>query len=200
MRRFRELAACSLALSILLLPAPGHATTKSWYLNLGLGGVSGPSYASNAKFQAVQAAAAPSATNIAAAADLGVYWTVGPQTILGLADHGVSDDFTPSGGSASSATYIINSNLCVSAMHFLGKEPGNGLGFRADVGLSSLGTASGFNFIPSNPDYGAGAMGAIVLGIPFSEKFKTLLQGGYSYAAISSGAIHSIVITGSAFF
>jgi hypothetical protein len=188
----------ALVLIATFFPKMGYPAEKKIYLNFGIGGAS-PRYAAGSSYQGIVSAQKDDgATHAVVAVDLDVYWPIGDRFLLGFSDRAMSDSYA--GGGTLKQQAITWAQLGGSAMQFTGSAPGHGFFLREDAGLAYGGTTTGFSLFPSDIEFGYAAGGGGGYAIPFSEKFKLLLQGQYLWGRIGGQPLHATVFSVSGLF
>jgi len=113
---------------------------------------------------------------------LGFYWPVADQnTIVGVVVSGTGDRFNIAG---TSEYMQINQYLYgLSAMRFMGREPGDGLFVRGDVGIAKASVESSF-YSTVTSEYGSGFLLGVGYGIALSGETRLILGANYSRKSI----------------
>ena len=177
--------------SLLFIFSTAQAKTEDWYWTFGLG-PSFPTYPSSLQTAIDNAKAQGVDSKAPIALDLGFYWPVEPNTIIGPSIHGSSQRF--SGPLAD--TSITQSGLYFSAMHTIGSEPGSGFILRGDIGIASVGAEVGSgNFAVKQTNSGFGVNAGIGYGFNVSDETRLIFLGVYSYRHVASENYSDFTIT-----
>lgn len=192
------------------VPSVVCAEAEAWYTYWSIG-ISRHSYDSTVQsfIDGAQNAPGAFARTEGSVDAFGFYWPVGDNTILGVVAHSTSDSLSrvdnngpssfseifaefPYASGASEYMTISQSLYGVSAMRFLGREPGHGLFVRGDAGVVKLRIDTELD-APIVDDTGYGFLGGIGYGHPLSEETRILFSltysrnqvGGHAYGATS---------------
>jgi hypothetical protein len=161
-------------------PQSAHGAVESWYMYWGLGYAS-PSYPSGLQALIDGAKQNDGLVHTPLSLDMfGFYWPIAAgTTIAGVVIGGVADRYDYMGG------YVQVNQLLLSGsvMHFFGDVPGDGIFLRGDAGYAVL-SQSMPGWHPEDKN-GIGFHAGAGYGIPVSDETRILLQGGFTYRAIS---------------
>ena len=183
-----------LALTTMLFASSVSAEVEDWYAYWGIG-LSDTSYPSGLDSALDAMAALPGTYRLEVTVDaFGFYWPLPDEkTILGFVVSGSGDRIFDSADFLQVNTYLYS----LSTMHFLGSQPGDGLFFRGDVGISKAVITS--SVIPDQiSDSGSGFLIGIGYGISTSGSSllfnlnyanKTIESETYSTIGISAGIL-----------
>jgi len=179
-----------MALVLSLFSGQCFADPESWYANFGLGFVKFNHPTEVEQFIS-SVDALPGIDRSQFAIDLvGIYFPVAPTTAVGFAISSESDKLSDAYGNS----LTLNTSMFgVSAMHFLGREIGEGVFFRGAIGSASADVVSVFGNTRTTfaSDTGSGFMLGVGYGIPINAGARILLSlnfankniNGYTYGA-----------------
>lgn len=185
-KSFRHL---SVFLSMLAC-ASAHAETEDWYTYWGLG-LASHEYEEPLESAVNDTEALPGVSRSQVALDLfGFYWPFGnqSQTIAGFVMSGSGDRLEDNYD-----YYQINHHLYgASVMHFFGKEIGDGLFVRGDLGIAKVSVTDSFGY-ESVSENGSGFLLGLGYSIPMSSESRLMFTlsssnhrvEGHEYNAIA---------------
>ena len=172
-----------------LLAAPYvNAETETWYTYWGVG-LSNNHYGDEIDDLLDYIDSQPGVSRTEFSTDLfGFYWPIYDQkTMLGFVVNSGHDEISFYGESLTISHHLYS----LSTMHFFGREIGDGLFLRADLGLAkaSLDTTLDNTLLVS--ETGTGALFGLGYGIPISEGSRVLLGVNYTVRKIDGETISS---------
>jgi len=121
---------------------------------------------------------------------LGFYWPVSNKTILGFVVSGSGDYLSDGVNDVSIKQYLY----ALSAMHYFGNEPGNGMFLRGDLGASRIVVESNLSN-ESVSDDGSGYLIGAGYGFSVSTKSRLILGINYSSNSIDNETFTSTLFT-----
>ncbi|MEK6579663.1 MAG: hypothetical protein AABZ55_10590, partial [Bdellovibrionota bacterium] len=147
-----------------------YAKEETWYWGFklgggstGFGGTMGNSYSSYASN--------PNYSRLTVASELGFYWPLSNETVLGVASGGAGTSYSSSLVSNLSQTFGV-SLLTASLMHTFGPEPCVGPYVRADLGFATAYQAGGAALFSTSGDSGLGFRAGGGFGIALSDETR----------------------------
>jgi opacity protein-like surface antigen len=182
----KKLAAGLLSLSM-LFPAVASAEVEDWYTYWAIG-FADHDYPGELDAVIDIADSLPGVDRTETGYDmLGFYWPYNNNTMMGFVISGSSDRLEDSSGD-----YIqINQYLYgFSAMHFLGREIGDGFYLRGDAGITKINLDSNFGN-DLNSDNGTGFLFGIGYAWPVSEQSRILLGLNMSSKSVEGDTYNS---------
>lgn len=122
---------------------------------------------------------------------LGIYFPLSNQrTIVGGVINASGDRI----GDGSTWMQLNRSMISVSAMHFMGAEPGDGFFIRGDLGLAkmSIETSEGSS---ADSDRGTGVLFGLGYGLPLSDQSRLILGANFTTANIEEDTVSALMFT-----
>ncbi len=163
-----------LLIVLLLCPLQTFAEEENWYTYWSFG-FSNNNYPGDLDYLLDTLEAQPGVDRAEIAIDmLGFYWPLKEKMILGFVISGSTDVFnTPVGD-----VQINQRLLGASIMKFFGKETGDGLFVRGDLGFAEadITTDTALGTLTATSDTGLGFLLGVGYGIPVSEDSRVLLS------------------------
>lgn len=159
---------------LLLSSLNTNAKEESWYTYWSIG-LANNSYTDELDTVLDELESLPGVDRTEAAFDLlGFYWPVQPKTILGFVVSGSFDKFDTPIGDLQINQYLY----AASAMHFFGRETGDGLFLRGDLGIAKASIDVNTTVVNAEEtsDSGTGYLLGVGYGIPVSEESRILLS------------------------
>lgn len=159
---------------LLLCPLQTFAAQEDWYTYWSFG-FSDNSYPRGWNLVLDVAEAQPKFDQVQGAIDmLGFYWPVQDKLNLGFVISGSFDAFSIPGADVQVNQYLYGASV----MKFFGKEIGDGLFLRGDLGIAkaSLSVTTYFGEYTAETDTGVGYLLGVGYGIPVSEESRVLLS------------------------
>lgn len=175
---------------LLLLPLSINAKEESWYTYWSIG-LSNNSYTDELDSALDTLESQPGVDRFEGAIDiLGFYWPVQPKTILGFVVSGSFDLLSTPVGDIQINQYLY----AASAMHFFGKETGDGIFLRGDFGIAkaSIDADTTVGSFEATSDSGTGYLLGIGYGIPVSDESRLLLSVNISNKSIEGDDISAV--------
>ena len=162
---------------------------ESWYLNVGLGAAF-TGYPSEIQELLDAIEDMDGVDRIRIGLDMGVYFPIGTKAILGAAITGAGDRLE-----ADSDNWMqVNQYLyAVSAQYFLGREIGQGLFLRGDMGLAAWVVENEYMTITSERGFG-GLIGAGYSWPIFGGGTRIMLEAAYSPKRISGETLSAATV------
>ncbi len=167
-----------LLMVLLLCPLQTFAEEEDWYTYWSFG-FSNNNYPGDLDYALDTLEAQPGVDRAEIAIDmLGFYWPVQDKTILGFVISGSADSFTTPAGDMQINQYLYGGSV----MKFFGKETGDGLFLRGDLGFAKavITTDVGAGTLSATSDTGLGMLVGVGYGIPVSEESRVLLSINFS--------------------
>ena len=167
-----------LLILLLFSPLQAFAEEEDWYTYWSFG-FSNNTYSGGLDSLLDSLEAQPGVDRAEIAIDmLGFYWPLQEKLILGFVISGTADAFTTPVGNMQINQYLYGASL----MKFFGKETGDGLFLRGDLGFAeaSITTDTAFGTLTSTSDTGMGMLFGVGYGIPVSEQSRVLLSINFS--------------------
>ena len=164
-----------LLIALLLCPLQASAEEEEWYTywSFGFSSNSHPGWVESG-LNALEAN--PNAERVEIAIDmLGFYWPIEEKLILGFVISGTADALANTIiGNVQVNQYLYGASI----MKFFGKETGDGLFLRGDLGFAkySITNENAFGTFTQTSDTGSGLLLGIGYGIPVSEESRLLLS------------------------
>lgn len=159
--------------ALVLLGLNARADTEDWYTFWSFG-FANHQYAEPFESAMDRLEALPGVSRTEIAIDmLGFYWPVGDQskTIAGFVINGSADRLNDSFDHIQLNQYLYGASI----MHFFGREPGDGLFVRGDIGVAKLLLSDSFGTNLTS-DSGSGFVIGIGYGIPVSAESRLILS------------------------
>ena len=163
-----------LLIVLLLCPLQTFAEEENWYTYWSFG-FSSNSYPGEMDSVLNDLEALPGVDRTEIAIDmLGFYWPVEEKLILGFVISGTADAFTTPVGDMQLNQYLYGASV----MKFFGKETGDGLFLRGDLGFSKLSVTTNVTGVNGTftSDTGTGYLLGVGYGIPVSEQSRILFS------------------------
>ncbi|MDH5613318.1 MAG: porin family protein [Gammaproteobacteria bacterium] len=180
-----------LLLAVLLLcPLQSIAAEEDWYTYWSLG-FSNNSYPEPLDSDLNALESSPGVDRIQGAIDmLGFYWPIQDKLNLGFVISGSFDAFTTPVGNMQINQYLYGASV----MKFYGRETGDGLFLRGDLGFAkaSITADTPIGTITSTSDTGRGFLIGIGYGIPVSEESRLLLSFNISNKKIEGDDLSTV--------
>ena len=167
-----------LLLVLLLCPLQAFAEEEDWYTYWSFG-FSNNNYPGGLDSALDTLEAQPGVDRVEIAIDMfGFYWPLQDKTILGFVISGTGDAFTTPVGDMQVNQYLYGASV----MKFFGKEIGDGLFLRGDLGFAkaSISTDTAYGNLTATSDTGLGLLFGVGYGIPVSEESRVLLSINFS--------------------
>ena len=164
-----------LLLALLLCPLQAFAEEEDWYTywSFGFSSNSYPGWMDSG-LNALEAN--PNVERVEIAIDmLGFYWPIQEKLILGFVISGTADALT----NTLVGNVQVNQHLYgASIMKFFGKETGDGLFLRGDLGFAeySINNENAFGTFTKTSDTGTGILIGVGYGVPVSEQSRILFS------------------------
>ena len=122
---------------------------------------------------------------------LGFYWPLeNKQTILGVVVSSSADNLSVGAAEVQLNQYLYG----VSAMHFFGKEPGDGVFLRGDIGMSKI-VVQATDSPDLSSDNGTGYLVGAGYGFPVSNESRLIFGVSYSSNSIENDTFTSTHFT-----
>ncbi|MEK6628520.1 MAG: hypothetical protein AABY53_07830 [Bdellovibrionota bacterium] len=174
---------------ILFLISLGFATDsfakkEDWYWGLSVG-TGTPTFTGAHASTISTLSADPAFSSSTSASEFFLYFPSYGEGVLGVAAGGISKAFKHT-TDASQNQFFGQSLLTASWLHSSGKEPGNGLLLRADVGYGSVFQTSGTSLLPTAGGTNAGLAVRAGLGYGFTLGENTRIMFLATVATVSS--------------
>ena len=181
---------------LLLSPLQAFAEEEDWYTYWSFG-FSSNSYPGDMDSVLNDLEALPGVDRAEIAIDmLGFYWPLDEKLILGFVISGTADAFTTPVGNMQINQYLYGASI----MKFFGKETGDGLFLRGDLGFAKAAITEDIVFGgTTTSDTGTGILLGIGYGVPVSEESRILfslnvhnnnIEGeGYSAVSLNIGGL-----------
>jgi len=164
-----------LLIALLLCPLQAFAEEEDWYTYWSFG-FSNNNYPGGLDSLLDTVEAQPGVTRAQIAIDmLGFYWPIDDKLILGFVVSGSGDGFTTPLGDFQVNQYLYGASI----MKFFGKETGDGLFLRGDLGFSKASITADSPYggtVTSTSDTGVGMLFGVGYGVPVSEKSRILFS------------------------
>lgn len=162
-----------LLIMLLLSPLQATAAEEDWYTYWSFGFASN-SYPSELDTILNDLEALPGVTRTEIAIDmLGFYWPIAEKTILGFVISGTADSFTTPVGNMQINQYLYGASI----MKFFGRETGDGLFLRGDIGVAEASFTEDVLFGGTYTlDGGMGTLIGVGYGVPVSEESRILFS------------------------
>ena len=163
---------------LLLCPLQVFAEQEDWYTYWSFG-FSNNNYPGALESDLNTLEAQPGVDRAEIAIDMfGFYWPVKDKMNLGFVISGSTDAFDTPVGDMQINQYLYGASI----MKFFGKEIGDGLFLRGDLGLAkaSISTDTAYGTLTSTSDTGLGFLLGVGYGIPVSEESRVLLSINFS--------------------
>ncbi len=167
-----------LLVALLLCPLQAFAEQEDWYTYWSLG-FSNNNYPGDLDSALDDLESLPGVDRAEIAIDMfGFYWPIQDKLNLGFVISGSADSFTTPVGDMQINQYLYGASV----MKFFGKEIGDGLFLRGDLGLAkaSISTDVGGGTLTATSDTGLGFLLGVGYGIPVSEESRVLLSINFS--------------------
>ena len=167
-----------LLLVLLLCPLQAFAEEEDWYTYWSFG-FSNNNYPGGLDSALDTLEAQPGVDRVEIAIDMfGFYWPLQDKMILGFVISGTGDAFTTPVGDMQVNQYLYGASV----MKFFGKEIGDGLFLRGDLGFAKaeITTDTAYGTLTATSDTGMGFLLGVGYGIPVSEESRVLLSINFS--------------------
>lgn len=179
-----------LLIVLLLCPLQAFADEEDWYTYWSFGFSSNdyPGWL-DSTINALEAQ--PGVSRVEMAIDmLGFYWPLQDKLNLGFVISGTADSFVTPTGNMQVNQYLYGASV----MKFFGRETGDGLFLRGDLGFTKavIITDTAFGSSTSASDMGTGFLLGVGYGIPVSEESRILLSVNISNKDIEGESWSSI--------
>jgi len=177
---------CLVLAALLTVTTAAQAAREDWYAYWAIGAAE-HDYPGNLGAALDQLAADPNVERVTGGIDmLGFYWPTSINGITGVVVSGSFDSFTGPGLDAQVNQYLY----AISNMTFFGREIGDGLYLRAEVGMAAITVTDRFDIVTSETGYGY--LLGVGYGIPVSEESRILLNMNFSDKQVGGDSWRSV--------